>query len=80
MMKHALLPGSWPNKRLLFHDAISEIRASLRSYLASIVTANGLPASIELPAAGSDLDLSAMKGDYIKQIARDAMEELIMSK
>lgn len=68
-------PGSFtgPNP----DDVISEIRASLKSYLDSIVTADGLPPSIELPAAENDLDLSAVKGDLIKQIAREAMEELI---
>lgn len=58
-------------------DVISEIRASLKSYLDSIVTADGPPPSIELPAAENDHDLSAVKGDFIKQIAREAMEELI---
>ena len=58
-------------------DIISEIRASLKSYLDSNVSADGLPPPIELPAAANDLDLSAMKGDFIRQIAREAMEELI---
>lgn len=39
-------------------DIISEIRASLKSYLDSNVSADGVPPSIELPAAGNDLDLS----------------------
>ncbi len=58
-------------------EIISEIRGSLKSYLDSIVTADSLAPSIELHAAENHLDLLALKDDFIKQIAREAMEELI---
>lgn len=70
-LTHGLFTGPSPD------EIISEIRGSLKSYLDTIVPSDSLPPSVEPPAAENDLNLSAVKNDFIKQLAREAIEELI---